>query len=548
MARRVVVLGGGISGLTFAWALRRAAGQAVKVTVLESANRFGGWLHSHRDKNGFLFERGCRSLRGGTAGGDGAVVLQTLEELGLHEGRAEGRALANSAAARSRYLLFENELTQFPNSPMGLLGWKPLPSPWRTLLGEAFRPRKGGSAPDQDETVESFISRRLSPEIAQNLLDPVVAGVWAGRVDELSAMSVLPSLVALEASAGSLTLGMAGVVARAAWHKAKSIVRTLSLDDPSGRVASLEDFTSWHLPHQPWFQDAKSSLVSHAVHHCRASDFAQAFRGASSLSFTNGTGTLPAALEAELRGGGGVELLNNVTISRVGAHPSGPAQAVVSLAPSRDRPAMDLEADVVMSAVPSPSLATLLPSKQASEREIHELLLHNPWASVAIGCVGYSTQAIRRGAGRSGFGFLAPTSQATPQGLLGTVWDSCVFPGQALDGRGGDEDRASVMMGGRRAPWVADAPPEQIQGIALESLRAHTGVEVAPTALDVHVAREAIPQYTVGHLARLNRLEVLVSQQFPWLRLLGNSYYGVGAAACISNARAAAVAMVDQIV
>jgi oxygen-dependent protoporphyrinogen oxidase len=72
-----IVLGGGISGLSAAWYLSRYAPVTTKITILESSNRFGGWIKSERvGKYKILFEQGPRTLRPNGIGGP--VVLDMV--------------------------------------------------------------------------------------------------------------------------------------------------------------------------------------------------------------------------------------------------------------------------------------------------------------------------------------------------------------------------------------------------------------------------------------------------------------------------------------
>jgi hypothetical protein len=89
-----------------------------------------------------------------------------------------------------------------------------LPSIWR----DVFSSRGVGDAEKLDETVESFISRRFSPTIAANLIDPLISGIYAGDISKLSMEAVFPSLVRLERLYGSVLRG----AIQDAFHKTKA--------------------------------------------------------------------------------------------------------------------------------------------------------------------------------------------------------------------------------------------------------------------------------------------------------------------------------------
>jgi oxygen-dependent protoporphyrinogen oxidase len=61
--RRVCILGGGLTGLTIAYNLRKLARDTLHVTIIEQSPRLGGWIETKRTEEGFLFEKGPRGLR-----------------------------------------------------------------------------------------------------------------------------------------------------------------------------------------------------------------------------------------------------------------------------------------------------------------------------------------------------------------------------------------------------------------------------------------------------------------------------------------------------
>ena len=75
MARKIAVLGGGISGLSAAWNLTRAT-VPVEVTVYEASSHVGGWMRSFRTEGGAVYEFGPRSLR--TAGASARVAMELV--------------------------------------------------------------------------------------------------------------------------------------------------------------------------------------------------------------------------------------------------------------------------------------------------------------------------------------------------------------------------------------------------------------------------------------------------------------------------------------
>jgi oxygen-dependent protoporphyrinogen oxidase len=128
-----------------------------------------------------------------------------------------------------------------------------------------------------------------------------------------------------------------------------------------------------------------------------------------------------------------------------------------------------------------------------------------------------------------GFGFLVPGREK--RGLLGTLHISTVFPHCAPGG----EVLLTCMLGGARAPELVSREEPALVALARDELRMLTGLNAVPSATRVIRWPRAIPQYEVGHLARLRRIDDALAR-WPGLFLTGNAYRGPGLADCIRNA------------
>lgn len=188
----VVIIGGGISGLTAAFWLAQGG---VPVTVLERESAPGGTMRTVRDGD-WLIETGPNS-----ALETSPVFGEMFGLLGL----ATERLYANEASDK-RYILRNGELHALPMSPPAFLRSRL----WTTrgklrLLREPFIGRAA-----KEETIAEFVERRLGREFLDYAINPFVAGVYAGAPEQLSVRSAFPKLYALEERYGGLIRGMIG--------------------------------------------------------------------------------------------------------------------------------------------------------------------------------------------------------------------------------------------------------------------------------------------------------------------------------------------------
>lgn len=185
-----VIVGGGVSGLTLAHALR-ARGE--EVTLLEAADLPGGKMRSWREK-GYLLESGPNGFLDRDAD-----ARELARELGI-----EARIRPAGPAAQKRFVFTRGKLRQLPLSPPAFLSSDvlPLASRLRVLLEPLSR-----RGPEADESLASFGRRHLGERATRVLLDAMQMGTWAGDVDRLSVRAAFPKLHALEKAHRSLVVG-----------------------------------------------------------------------------------------------------------------------------------------------------------------------------------------------------------------------------------------------------------------------------------------------------------------------------------------------------
>lgn len=195
MKSRNIIIGAGISGLALGWYLKQRFGDSHELTILEADERPGGWIRTNHEQ-GFLFEEGPRSCR---SKGAGLTTLQLIEELGLCD-----EVISASPEARQRYICMDDKLHTLPNSFFSFL-FSPL---MKGVLPALWKERKISPSDLEDESIGSFIERRLGKQIAANFMDPLVSGIYAGDIDQLSMRACFPDLHRMEKEHGSLIRGM----------------------------------------------------------------------------------------------------------------------------------------------------------------------------------------------------------------------------------------------------------------------------------------------------------------------------------------------------
>jgi len=187
----VIIIGGGVSGLSAAHELMRAGRD---VAVLERQVVAGGNAISERF-GGFLMEHGPTTFNASIP-----EAVSQIDALGLL-----GNAADLGPGVKKRYLCDGGRLSGIPVSPSGFFRSSYLSLPARArMLAEMAIPRgKGG-----EESIYAFTRRRFGREFAEKVMDPMAAGMFMGEAKALSVNGVFPKLVELEQRFGSISRGV----------------------------------------------------------------------------------------------------------------------------------------------------------------------------------------------------------------------------------------------------------------------------------------------------------------------------------------------------
>jgi oxygen-dependent protoporphyrinogen oxidase len=193
------------------------------------------------------------------------------------------------------------------------------------------------------------------------------------------------------------------------------------------------------------------------------------------------------------------------------------------------------EFDAVILALPAPAAARLL---RAIDSELANELSGIPYASAAVVSLAHPRRQITHRL--DGFGFVVPAIEQ--RRILSASFSSVKFPGRAPD----DVALFRVFIGGACQRELLAADDDALGKLAQEELGQLLGIAGAPLFATVARWPESMPQYHLGHLERVGRIEARVSAT-PGLALAGNAYHGVGIPQVIDSGEQAAERLVERV-
>lgn len=479
----VAVVGAGIAGLACAWeltgGLEGPSPEDPAVVVLEAASRPGGKLRSEAfagkvvdvGPDGFLGRRPeavalCREV----GLGDRLVPIGAAGAAVWTGGRRRPMPPGLAVGVPTRFL---------PVARSGILG--PLGN--ARLLLDVLAPRPDRRGPLGDRAVGPLVAHRLGRRVVTRLVDPLLGGIYAGRVEDASAAAVHPLLLTAAQGRGSFL--------RALRHATEE--RT-----PSPEPADGDEPAFWAV------DGGLSSLAERLV-------TALGERGV-----TVRTACTVERLERATAGGAWVVHTSTGPVPADGvvlATPAGPAAGL--LAP------LDGEAANLLQTVEYSSVAvvTLAYPPGALPEDLHGTgLLVPPATRLPL--------ALADELGSPGDGEHLVTACT----YLGRKWPHLSDPDRVLL-------RASVgRFGDRRFAALDD---DQLVRRVSAEVGTLLGATAGPGAARVDRWGEALPQYRVHHLLRVAGVEAAL-ERLPAVAVAGAAYHGVGVPACIASGRAAA--------
>jgi protoporphyrinogen/coproporphyrinogen III oxidase len=244
--------------------------------------------------------------------------------------------------------------------------------------------------------------------------------------------------------------------------------------------------------------------------------------GGKLTSFPDGLQELPEALAANL----GERLVTGTPVRSIVPRPTSGWRVEAEGSPP-------LEADVVVLACPAWAAAGIVAGLDPA---LAEHLAAVPTVPVAVVHLGF--EKARAKDKLPGFGALAPRGET--KSLLGVLVPSNIFPDRAPS----DAALATAMLGGARDPSIVERDDAVLIARALEEIRAVTGLDAEPRFVRVLRHARGIPQYNLGHGARLAAIDAAVAAH-RGLFLAGNSYRGIAINACAADAPKVARSILD---
>jgi protoporphyrinogen/coproporphyrinogen III oxidase len=236
-------------------------------------------------------------------------------------------------------------------------------------------------------------------------------------------------------------------------------------------------------------------------------------------SFRDGMETLPRSLASRLDD---LLLTESSVISLRRGKPNGKPWFEIEF--TRQGHRETIAANTVIVSTPTDAAGEIL---RGLSEQFPATLARIEYAPVAVVSAGYRRDQIEQSV--NGFGFLVPRSEKLR--VLGTVWNSSLFPGRAPEGMA----CFTSFAGGATDPGLCNLPDDEIVATICAEVAHVLGISGAPLIARIQRYARALPQYNLGHSKTVSALGAL-SSSIPGLFLAGNYFSGPSIGSCVEQA------------
>jgi oxygen-dependent protoporphyrinogen oxidase len=499
--KRVVIIGGGITGLAAAHRIAErnfGAGKQVDLTLLEAGPRLGGIVQT-REHDGFLLESGPDSFIA-----EKPAALELVKRLGL-----ESHLIKTNEHQRRSFIVRQGRLLPVPEG-FHLLApsrfWPFVRSEIFSWAGKArmacdlLLPRRnlnGTAEVTIDESLAQFVRRRLGREALQRMAQPMVGGIYTADPEQLSLRATMPRFLEME-------------------REHRSLIRALRKQSRNSAVREGSGFS----------QETSGARYTLFLSFDRGMQLLTDKLEERILNFKSESSADGSSPPISIRVNTAVE-----SLTLEGDPIAGDKAAIWRIRTNRGE---TIVADGVCLALPAYVSARLLSSVDA---QLATELDGITYASSATINLAYKREDIPHPL--DGFGFVVPFIER--RSLIACTFSSVKFSGRAPQGHA----LLRAFVGGALQPEMFELNQDELISRVRADLRDLLGIAQAPLFTEVSEWERSMPQYHLGHLERIKRIEERLAT-LPGLALAGNAYSGLGIPDCIKSGEAAA-ALVDTL-
>lgn len=465
--KKIAVVGGGIGGLSAAYAMEKEAdarGLNLKIELFEKQGRMGGNIQTDHIDN-FIVEGGPDCVYS-----EKPAALKLCKELGL-----EGQFLQTREEKKGTFVYWNNKLHDLPEGVILMIPTMILPILFSSLISipgklrmalEPFIPKRTNK---EEETLSQFVKRRLGKELLEKIAEPLVGGIHAGNPETMSINASFPRFVDLEQKHGSLIRGMLS------------------------RKKQMVSMSKRKPPKYTMFMTLK-----------------------------NGLQDLTITLQKKLRK---TKIHENKEALNIKRKTDG-----YELSFKNEQPRLY---DSIIIATPSYATANLV---KGVNTLLADKLLEIPYVSTATVSLAYSSSNLKQI--QNGFGFIVP--KISKRKIMAATYTSNKFLCRAPDGK----MLIRCFVGGAQNEDLVFLDDEEMSKMVKDELKEIAGIGSQPIFTKIYRWKKAMPQYVIGHIDRVKKIEELFSE-CPGLFPSGNAYNGIGISDCILKSSKVAESVVN---